>query len=642
MITCYINKQVAYPAAQSDIKITLLNPFIKDGDEKSMEIVFPMDIPENRSIFGAINRLDTHFRQDNFDDCRLSVDGIEIIHGTGRITSVTNKEVKLQILSGKSYLRYKASFDNVYIDEIYYGDLMPRHQHFYNKPQSSWQDFNLTSDLIFQGFIGEPGYYAFLPIHDKTNDVHINMPTFLFLQDNDHWTQFDNCVGVNISFRGIQPNLMYVMKKVLETLGYKLDHNEFDREPWNRIYVASAKMTLVMSRTLPHWSAYKFLDEFRKLFNATYIFDEQNKSVSIIPFGESGNMGNEYVEPLEDFNTSFDEDGIEYLGSSNLEYELSDCDREYDKISQDIMKAFEKKEYDDINSLYSDFALMTVKEKLTSIFHSPLGYFYGVPVYDENEENIINCLLKECGWFSPLIRKEGGSTVTLKIVPVAMMAQKVEAGARIVIDWKQATGVNGFIMFGGQRYEFDGYEANIECDYYSNTVIKSWTAEDIVKNDLDYVTVQDVIENGEAIPERNSDDSIMEIFFASGRVITASEKKKCGPDTGDDYTFTAQQPVAFTDYRQAVYSATVPAWSLGLLPVSGVNSVGLFHNNGIKIRQNVNGNNEICFKFLFDGKPDPRKIYIARNRKFVCSRIEMAVGENGIDRVKTGYFYEML
>ena len=62
MITAYINKQLAYPAAQSDIKITLLNPFIKDGDEKSMEVVFPMAIPENRAVFGAINRLDTHFK----------------------------------------------------------------------------------------------------------------------------------------------------------------------------------------------------------------------------------------------------------------------------------------------------------------------------------------------------------------------------------------------------------------------------------------------------------------------------------------------------------------------------------------------------------------------------------------------------
>lgn len=644
MIICYINNKAAYPAAQSDIKITLQNPFIKDGDEKTMEVIFPLEIPENVEMFGSINRLDTHFKMDNFENCRLVVDGIEIIRGTGTITSVSNKEVKMQILSGKTYLRYKETFDKVYIDNIYYGELMPRHQHFYNKPQSSWSAFNLASDINNFGFIGEPGYYAFLPIYDETNDIHINMPSFLFKLNNDdnHNTDREHCVGVNISFRGVQLNLMYIMKKVIERVGYKLERNDFDTEPWNRLYVASAKMTLVMSRTLPHWTVYKFLDEFRKLFNATYIFDEQKKTVSIIPFGDSELMNTECIEPLEEFSTNFDEEGVEYLGSSNIEYELSDCDRDYDVISQDVMKSFEKKEYDNINDLYRDFDIMTQKQKLTTIFHCPVGYFYGIPVYDEEEENIINYQLKECGWFSPLVRKENGSTVTLKIVPVAMKEQKVQAAARVVLDWKKVTGVDGWLMYGGQRYEFDGYEANIECDYISNEDVQMWTAEDRYNNNLEYVTVQDVIEGDESVTDSSDEDSIMEIFFASGKTITGVEKNKADFDTGDDYNFNVIQPVAFTDYRQAVWSAMVPQWSLGLSPISGVTSIGSFHNKGIKIRQNFNGNNEIYIPFLYDGKPDPRKIYVIRNRKFICSRIEMTVGDKGIDRLKKGYFYEKL
>ena len=113
-------------------------------------------------------------------------------------------------------------------------------------------------------------------------------------------------------------------------------------------------------------------------------------------------------------------------------------------------------------------------------------------------------------------------------------------------------------------------------------------------------------------------------------------------DKGTYPVQTVHQPVAFTDYSQAVYYTTVPRWSLALNPYSGAESVGLYHNRGIRIRQNVNGNNEVIVKFLFDGKPDPRKIYIIRNRKFVCSHIDMAVGETGIDKVKTGYFHEIL
>ena len=42
MIVAYINKKVAYPAVQSNIKIVLQNPFIKEGDEKTMEVSFPL------------------------------------------------------------------------------------------------------------------------------------------------------------------------------------------------------------------------------------------------------------------------------------------------------------------------------------------------------------------------------------------------------------------------------------------------------------------------------------------------------------------------------------------------------------------------------------------------------------------------
>lgn len=634
MITAYINKQLAYPAAQSDIKITLLNPFIKDGDEKSMEVVFPMAIPENRAVFGAINRLDTHFKQDNFEDCRLVADGMEIIHGTGTITSVTEKEVKLQILAGKSYLKFKASFDNIYIDEIYYGEVKQRHQHLHGKPQQTKDVFNLVSDINSHGFIGEPGIYAFLPIHDETNDLHINMPSYLYDDDG-------NAAGVSITFKAIQPNLMYVMRKVMERLGYKMTDNYYDADPWNKLYIASAKMTLVMSRTLPHWTAYKFLDEFRKLFNATYIFDENNKTVRIVPFGDSGTAGTEQVEPLEEFSTSFEEDGVEYLGSSNLEYNLSDCERDVETLSQDVMRTFQRKEYESINDLYRDFDAMTEKEKLTTIFHCPVGFFYGTVVMNDDGA-IINHLLKECGWFSPLVRADGGSTVELNIVPVAMQAQKAHCVSILVTNRERATGVKGWTTMGGQEYEYDSIEANINCDYPANEQVMTYGDGDIESNSLEYVTVQDVVEDGEALPEKTDENAIMEIFFASGSLLSTSKLDIYGADRHVEFKVTAvNQPVAFTDYRFAAYHVMVPKCGLGLNQVEGVKSVGYYHNRGIKIRQNVNGNNEICVRFPFDGKPDPRKLYIIRNRKFICSKIELHVNENGIDRIKTGYFYEM-
>lgn len=44
-------------------------------------------------------------------------------------------------------------------------------------------------------------------------------------------------------------------------------------------------------------------------------------------------------------------------------------------------------------------------------------------------------------------------------------------------------------------------------------------------------------------------------------------------------------------------------------------------------------------KFKSDVIPDPSKIYIIRNKKFVCEKIEMEVKDDAIEPVYTGYFY---
>lgn len=43
-------------------------------------------------------------------------------------------------------------------------------------------------------------------------------------------------------------------------------------------------------------------------------------------------------------------------------------------------------------------------------------------------------------------------------------------------------------------------------------------------------------------------------------------------------------------------------------------------------------------KFKSDDIPDPSKIYIIRNKKYVCEKIEMEVKDDAIEPVYTGYF----
>lgn len=627
MIVCYINNQPAYPAAQSDIKVTLQNPFIKDGDEKTMEVVFPMEIPQNATVFGAINRIDTSFESEDFEDCRLVADNIEVIRGKGTITSITQEEVKIQILAGKSYLRYKASFDNIYIDEIDYGQVAERYRNLIIGRASFVNVLDFASELNSQGFIGEAGKYAFFQAHDETNDFYAN--ELCFIRDGN-----DNPMGVTLMNGAIQPNLMMVVRKVFERLGYKTVNNDYDKEPWSSLYVCSARKSLSLGGALPHWSCYKFLDEFRKLFNAVYIFNEKQSQVSIVHFGEAGGAGTEYITPAEGFSAGYDEEGLEYLGSSNIEYELSSCERSVDSISEDVKKAFTVREYSSYGEMKVNFNRMSVKDKMTSLFKIPVGWYYGRSIVDENG-NMTGQTLAECGWFSPLIRKEGASTRNLSIVPVAMIWGESHFSTARAVGTK-----NLAIIIPYKEYSFDCLVANIECENQTN--ISEWSSED---DTVDYVTVEDVLENGDSTPEAGSDDSTIQVFFASGAKYKVTKWEECSQYTTFPWSVSEPenvwQPIAFTECRHT-NKVVLPRFSMSLFPAAAYTHIGNFHNRGLKIRRNVNNNNEIRVEFPFDGKPDPKKIYVIRNRKFICDRIELGVTGEGISPMKTGYFYELL
>ena len=641
MICAYINGNIAYPVADSGVKIVLQNPFIKDGEEKTMEVVFPLSIPENKLAFGALNRLDTTFENDDFEDCSLLADNIEVVRGKGTITSITNEDVKIQILAGKSYLRYKASFDHIFIDQLDYGEVLEKHKLFATaKSIRDVSRLSVLTDLNNYGFIGQPGHYVFMPVHDESNDVWANAPGYIY--NHDVHSDWYGGITTTIVQVAIQPNLMLVFKKVMQKLGYAIIRNDFDVSPWNKLYVASARVSLSMAKALPHWSCYKFLDEMRKLFNAVFLFDENKKTVSVVQFDTISGNDKVEIEPVEAFSTSYDEEGIEYLEASNLQYELSDCERTVDIISEEVRSMFEVREYESADEMRRAFFSMSVKDKMTSLFHCPAGWYYGV-AEDYLEGTEVRYMMTQAGWFSPLIRKEGANYISLNIVPVAMKKSECRICRCVKREYSQPT--YGSANWPNMVESFEGPIASVNCENQTEAEYLGTSAE----KDVEYVTVQDILENGESGPEKESDNSTIEVFFVDGQKfkyrgeLEFVERLAWGYDMPDPPSEIIL-PVPFTDNRQIgnLITPQVPAWSLSLNPTPGVTSIGLFHNQGLKIKRNVNGNNEICVKFVYHGKPDPSKIYQFCGKQFIASRIEMAANANGIDPLKTGYFYEIL
>lgn len=620
MITCIINGMAAFPAASQSIKITYGNQYVTDDGEYSYDINFPMSIMNNRRVFHNVSRFDVSKVTQKFDDCKLYVSGRLILSGVGTIISVTESEIKLQIVGGKSRIKYNDRMTKHYIDEIPFGTA--------DKPgydvDKGWsQAFKDKISEIYRldedksKFLGVLGKWCFMPVRDETNDLIAN---FVGVDKTKQYIGYNAPFITNLA---VQPNLMYIFRKVVEYEGYTLKRNDLDCKPWNLLYIASAYKTRELRKALPHWSSYTFIEEFRKLFNATIVFDDIKKTCSVINASELETADSIEIEPLDEYTTDYDEDGsFSTSSAANLEYNLGDSvNREsYEVISKKIFDNFEIVHSKELMGANKQFASTTLswseKQKRQTIIEN-FGNYY-VYMVDENE----NKSWKTAGIWSPLIRDSSSDDfVDLNISPVAQVVENINFKSGLMEDKYYE---RRCLLSMPNDKESDSKEYDVDVDGYS------------------YTSVQDALDDESALDNSEDEQKCMNIFFIlPGRVQSTDGSTTKLSWVGEK----SRWPQFLTDYRInegfrlgiAHFEDSYFSLSLCMKSEYGTTSLGTLHDNGLKI----DNKNCLQVKFKSDVIPDPSRTYIIHNKKFVCEKIEMDVRDDQIDKIYVGYFYMM-
>lgn len=621
MITCIINGHRAYPISTSSIKVTYANQYVTDDGEYTYDITFPMDILANREIFKNVSRFEVAKNIAKYDDCKLYVDSRIIMSGVGTILSVNQNEVKLQIVGGKSRIKFNEKLTKHYIDEM---DLGIADKPGYTVDKGWSQGFKNIQKIndIYRldddksKFLGVEGKWCFVPVRDETNDMIANFVGV------DKTKQF---IGYNAPFimnLAVQPNLMHIFRKVVEYEGYTLKRNDYDCKPWNLLYIASAYKTRELRKALPHWSSYTFIEEFRKLFNATIVFDDILKTCSVINAAELTTADSIKIEPLDEYTTDYDEDGsISTSSTANLEYNLGgSANRDsYEVISKKVFENFESFHSEEI-SLDHQFVTTTLlwseKKKRQTIIEN-FGDYY---IYVEDESG--KKKWKLAGIWSPLIRdKSSEDYVDLNISPAAQVVEDINFKTALIGEDKYYE--KRCLLSMPNDKEPDSKESDIDDDGFS------------------YTSVQDAIDDESTLDKTEDDQECMNIFFIlPGRVQIGGPNQTSLSWVG----MKSRWPQFLTDYRinedyrySGIADIFHDTYSLSLRKTREVGStcLGSFHNNGLRI----DNKNSMEVKFKSDEIPDPSQIYIIRNKRFVCAKIEMEVKDDAIEPIYTGYFY---
>lgn len=621
MITCVINGMAAYPAASQSIKLTYANQYVTDDGEYSYDINFPMSIMDNRRVFHNVSRFDVSKVTQKFNDCKLYVSGRLILSGVGTVISVTEAEIKLQIVGGKSRIKFNDKLTKHYIDEIPFGTA---DKPGYTVDKGFSQKFKDKISEIYRlnedksEFLGAEGRWCFMPVRDETNDLIANFVGV------DRTKQF---IGYNAPFimnLAVQPNLMYIFRKVVEYEGYSLKRNDFDCKPWNLLYIASAYKTRELCKTLPHWSSYTFIEEFRKLFNATIVFDDIKKTCSVINASELTTADSVEIETLDEYTTDYDEDGsFSTSSTANLEYNLGDsANRDnYEVIPKKVFDSFEIVHSEELMGSDRQFASTTLlwseKKKRQTIIENYGDYY----IYVEDEDGNKNWKL--AGIWSPLIRDSASDDyVDLNISPAAQVVENINFKSGLLEDNYYE---KRCLLSIPNDKEPDSKECDIDEDGYS------------------YTSVQDALDDESMLDTSEDEQECMNIFFIlPGRVQTGD-----GTNTRLSWVGNKSRwPQFMTDYRinygyrfSGIAFIDDAYYSLALCMKSeiGTTCLGSLHDNGLKI------DNKNCLQIKFKSEviPDPSNTYIIHNKKYVCEKIELEVKDDQIEPIFVGYFYMM-
>lgn len=579
---CIIDGRKAYPALSQSIKVTYENPLIKDRDAQSMEIEFPLSIMANRELFGSLDRIDVSKHVATFQNCILYAGPLCVLRGRGTVTSITDKSVKVQIKSGISTSEY-SEWNDVYIDEMEYDEITILE----DREGITWIREDETS--------GADSYK--LPfVYDETNDRILNICIYYHTvtAPKEIWREWYP------SLAAPQPRLVYILRTVLKNCGYTLKVGILDNEPWANIYIFNNKITKFISKALPHWSVKTFLQEIKKVFNISFTFDEAQKTVDIVRRTYDGNASE--FECFDEYSTEYDEDGLEYIGASNLSYNFSDSDGwEYPDLDEKTITAFPIKSYMSYSQALEAAESMSKKERLTTLF-KVLDEYYCVKPSDDSKVEMQGPL----GGFQHLTRQKGSENdVVFKCVPVAFQAAKPK-----------------YDLYLSYPREIGGLPINFEYPMPSGKASETDTS--YMKDGEDfYIPVAEALEDGDTSVE---EAERMELYFISSTNMSFHIK-----DEIHNKEYECPHHNCQIDGSYGSFKLNKPGAS------NKTDYIGRFHDNA-KLIEN---REQIVIKFIIDGIPDVKKTFMFRGKRFLCDKVEMNVTEKGLDRVATGYFYEL-
>ena len=656
MITLHIDGKPVITKSGTTIKLVRENPLFTESGDYTFDITLPLaGCTKNQRALGLRHRPEV--RLDDLCGKRMPFvlqTTVLRIDGTAVVTSVNQDEAKVQLLAGASDLNVSATTPqgtDVYIDEMdlgrayekevpdadadgdrYIGEskytLSPRDKlrqwvQETDNDEPIYGSANVTDCVLFpvwssadDGFANARGLREFFVSGTKTDEKY-RYPITSPSETYDDGLVF-----------AAQPYLVVIIERVLESLGYRVRRNEI-RGTWMQdIFVANTRSEYKFANVLPHWTVREFLDEVRRFFGVSIVVPKSgvaeiirranyyNAASSVISLTE---VSDEHSADIDD-----DEDGSKDISTANVDYEQPDTDdmlRLPDEVWENaIVQVFS---YETILRQWAAQNIPEDKRETSAwlLVDEDQGHTFAYLRSKQNGEYHlvqVDCcppLIRGGGQYSGKGRDIG---ITLRIIPAKM-------------EWVPITYIKSTL---NGRY----YENSIEQDCMPVPTLVS--SDTLCKINETYSV--DAAINSENSSQENTTDERPDILRVALNTGTKWHYERAteyprGPEKAD---LPVPLGIAYCKQNDGYYIPIIGAGNKDQFNLTKTKSPSI-RADAIETGYHVDTRCLHCFAFTDDCPIDVAAVFLIRNRRYVCQKIEYEIDEDGVRPMKRGYFYEL-
>ena len=603
MTELYINNRLVELPNNTSIKLLDENPYFTKSSKYTYDVEVPLKGSTNNiRIFGCLHRQDVEKLIVTYK-ARIISDNHTVIDGTATLTSVTENGIKLQILAGNAEMNFLSKYEKVYIDELTLGYITkPDGTAFKSSKEIIEYECSLNDENNRKFLIGTYAEtnYIFMPVKRSDEDYPYNnigieynlvggghyraeFMTQIFIHVGNQWPVFP---GYNIA---PQPYMCYILRKILEVLGYSVVRNDIESTVMANEFIANDKIITDFSQVLPHWTISEYMTQIERHFGVVFRLNDITRNAEIINRDSYYKEDNdEYINSVEDeYTVTSDADETKDITDSNIKYSFNSVDK-YMQIDEDVLKKFDKVVKPTLDELSMYYKSLSDDDKGKHVYEAD-----GIQYYDKVESNTHS--LVECNQYRRLIRdsENDSSDIELKIVPCEM-----------------ATGTAYFSY--ASMSESVSFDVPYLSPASSTTVSSTGTLQEEIENTTSTDT-KDVLEVA-------MNDGVWQPIKSGNQVVV-----------GKSF------PWPFILVNDLVNGEVHRGFSYELNKISSRPNMYSFVYGKLNT---INTKSEIVYKIVTGKMLDPMKRYIINNKPYICEKIEYKITDKGIDKEKTGYFYE--